>query len=71
MPGLVEYYKKMMGNSADDKYDLELVDPGKINKDSKLATTVQPQRMVIVSAAFPYREQLMKLPERIEGGIPG
>ena len=57
MPGLVEYYNKMMGNSADDKFDLELVDPAKVDKDSKLATTVQPQRMVIISASFPYRRQ--------------
>ncbi len=61
VPGMVEEYKKMFANNADqDKYDLELVDAAKLDemKDVQLATTVQPQRMVIVTAAFPYLEQV-------------
>ena len=56
----MEMYQRMqrlqMADSSD--YDLELVESSKVGKESRLATTVQPQRMVIVSAAFPYRQQL-------------
>ena len=48
----------LKSDAGEDKYDLELVDSKNLDKDSKLAMTVQPQRMVIVSAAFPYRDQL-------------
>jgi len=40
------------------EYSLEFVDVDKVPAGARLATTVQPYRMAMVSASFPYRRQL-------------
>lgn len=55
----VAYLQRLqMAEASKEEFELKLVDSRKVDKDSRLAITVQPQRMVIVNAAFPYRKQL-------------
>jgi hypothetical protein len=44
--------------TAKPEWSLEFFEAGKVPNGAKMATTVQPYRMVIVSAAFPYKQQL-------------
>jgi hypothetical protein len=58
---IATWLQQMSGNmesSAPDKYKLEFVDAGENVKGGKFAQTVHPARMVIISASFPYKEQL-------------
>jgi len=44
--------------TAKPEWSLEFYEAGKVPNGAKMATTVQPYRMAVISAAFPYKQQL-------------